>query len=156
MLEGKNRVLEIGAGDGVASALVQQFVGELTCTDIEAAEGVVKHDILSGPYGEGFDGVFSLDVLEHVEMFQTWTFLENMKDSLGDRGVCIIGTPSIESQMYASAMSKQYHKNCKTADALKKAMLDHFPNVFMFGMNDEVIHTGHEGMRHYNFAVGVK
>jgi hypothetical protein len=28
-----------------------------------------------------------------------------------------------------------------------------FKNVFMFSMNDEVVHTGYSKMSHYNFAL---
>lgn len=40
-------------------------------------------------------------------------------------------------------------------DRLKKLMSDYFYTVFMFGMNDEVVHTGYLPMAHYLFAVGV-
>lgn len=32
-------------------------------------------------------------------------------------------------------------------------MLPHFHNVFMFSMNDEVVHTGYGKMSHYNIAL---
>ena len=32
-------------------------------------------------------------------------------------------------------------------------MLDHFHNVFIFSMNDEVVHTGFAPMPHYYFAL---
>ncbi len=35
-----------------------------------------------------------------------------------------------------------------------KALLEHyFENVFLFSMNDEVVHTGYYPMAHYLFAV---
>lgn len=156
MLEGSGRVLEIGAGDGLASEIVRRCVRELVCTDIAESARVQQHDILSGPLDLDFDAAFSLDVIEHIETQATWTFLENIKDSMGVRGVCIIGTPSLESQVHASAASKSQHVNCMTAAGLREAMLKHFAPVFMYGMNDEVVHTGFDSMRHYNFAVGVK
>ena len=33
-------------------------------------------------------------------------------------------------------------------------MLQYFENVFMFSMNDEVLHTGFAPMGHYLFALG--
>lgn len=156
MLEGTRRVLEVGAGDGIASEIVRRSVCELVCTDIQEKPGVALHDILAGPLFENFDAAYSLDVIEHIHTFAMPVFLSNIRKSLGERGVCIIGSPSMESQAYASEMSVQYHVNCMPAKKLRAAMLEHFDPVFMFGMNDEVVHTGFDAMRHYNFAVGVK
>jgi hypothetical protein len=36
---------------------------------------------------------------------------------------------------------------------LKATMSRNFHNVFMFSMNDEVVHTGYHKMAHYLFAV---
>jgi hypothetical protein len=154
MLSGMSSVLEVGAGDGFASEIVRREVGKLVCTDAEPIGDVIRHDILDGPYQGGFAGAFALDVLEHVE--DTHTFLRNIKQSLTERGVCIVGAPSIESQRYASPISRKHHVNCMPASSLRDAMLGNFYPVFMFGMNDEVVHTGFDGMRHYNFAMGVR
>ena len=54
----------------------------------------------------------------------------------------IIGTPSLESQAYASPPSKAGHINCKSGDELKALLSSYFHNVFLFSMNDEVVHTG--------------
>ena len=35
-------------------------------------------------------------------------------------------------------------------------MREHFDHVFMFGANDEVVHTGFLPMAHYLLAVGCK
>ena len=67
---------------------------------------------------------------------------------LADDGVCIIGTPSLESQAYASHYSKLGHINCKEQPTLKALMARFFKNVFMFSMNDEVVHTGYSKMSH--------
>lgn len=45
--------------------------------------------------------------------------------------------------------------NCKTMPELKQTMDTHFHNVFMFSMNDEVVHTGYYHMAHYIWALGV-
>ena len=66
----------------------------------------------------------------------------------------IIGMPSLESQAYASPASKAGHVNCKSMPELRELMLRYFHNVFMFSMNDEVVHTGHHKMAHYLWAVG--
>ena len=64
------------------------------------------------------------------------------------------GSPSLESQAYASAGSKAGHVNCKSGSELKELFLKFFHNVFLFSMNDEVVHTGFYKMAHYLFAIG--
>jgi hypothetical protein len=64
--------------------------------------------------------------------------------------------PSLESQIYASPQSKEGHINCKTGMSLKKTLEKHFKNVFLFSMNDEVIHTGYYPMAHYLLALCIK
>jgi hypothetical protein len=64
-----------------------------------------------------------------------------------------VGTPSLQSQAYASALSKRGHVNCKDAPGLKALMAKFFHNVFIFSMNDEVVHTGFHPMAHYLLAL---
>ena len=40
-----------------------------------------------------------------------------------------------------------------TQKELKTTLQKHFKNVFLFSMNDEVIHTGFSKMSHYNLAL---
>jgi hypothetical protein len=49
----------------------------------------------------------------------------------------------------------RHHVNTKTEINLHDTMKQHFNNVFMFGMNDEVLHTGFGPMCHYRLAMGV-
>lgn len=167
MLGGRRRVLEIGCGDGFASRIVQQDVGHLTISDfdpvfVEDARAratrrwptdAVVLDILSGPPEGRFDAAYSLDVLEHIPAEREDTFLSNIAAALEDHGVLIIGMPSLESQAYASPPSREGHINCKRGPDLKKVLERHFHNVFMFSMNDEVVHTGFFPMAHYLLAL---
>ena len=100
-----------------------------------------------------FDAAYSLDVLEHIPAADEGRFVENTLGSLTDDGVVIVGTPSLESQAYASPQSKEGHVNCKSGKALRELMLRYCENVFVFSMNDEVVHTGYFPMAHYLFAV---
>ena len=168
MLAGKRRVLEIGCGDAFPARIVLQEVGELHAVDIdplfiedalERADPdwpftLAVHDMLAGPVAGEFDAAFSLDVLEHIAPADERRFLENALASLTPEGVLIIGTPSFESQVYAAPLSKAGHVNCKKAPELKALMLEYFDNVFMFSMNDEVVHTGYQPMAQYIFAIG--
>ncbi|MBO6518903.1 MAG: class I SAM-dependent methyltransferase [Rhodospirillales bacterium] len=167
MLEGRDRVLEIGCGDGFASRIVRQAVGALTAVDfdpvfIEDAKSRVVdnwpidyrvHDILDGPVDGPFDAAYSIDVFEHIEQEKEDLFLNNVIANLTDDGVLVIGCPSLESQAYASPRSKEGHVNCKTGPELKACLEKHFSTVMMFSMNDEVVHTGFHKMAHYLYAI---
>ena len=76
-------------------------------------------------------------------------------DRVTRTGVAIIGSPSLQSQAYASEGSKAGHVNCKDGKEYKRVMERHFENVFLFSMNDEVVHTGFTPMAHYLFALCV-
>src|SRR5208282_4123101 len=79
------------------------------------------HDMLSGPVPGIFDGIYSLDVLEHIKPADEDVFMKNLVASLKPKGgAAIIGMPSLESQVYASPQSKAGHVNCKTGPELKK------------------------------------
>jgi len=167
LLGGKKKVLEVGCGDAFASRIVQQEVGALTAIDfdplfIEDIKGradpdwpldCAVHDMLAGPYPGKFDAIYSLDVLEHIEQDKEDLFLRNALTSLTPEGVAIIGMPSLESQSYASPQSREGHVNCKSGNDFKRLMQAYFHNVFMFSMNDEVVHTGYLPMAHYLLAV---
>ena len=82
--------------------------------------------------------------------------MQNVCNLLKDQfGIAIIGMPSLESQKYASEASKIGHVNCKKSEDLKTTLMQHFENVFMFSMNDEVVHTGFYRMANYILAVCV-
>ncbi|WPO44277.1 class I SAM-dependent methyltransferase [Tardiphaga sp. 42S5] len=168
MLTGCQNVLEVGCGDAFPSRIVQQEVGKLTVTDFDPIfiqetqrrsvagwelAGAFVHDMLSGPPQGQYDGMYALDVLEHIVPENEDLFLSNMAASLDPDGTMIIGMPSLESQPYASKLSKEGHVNCKSQPALKETMQRHFHNVYMFCMNDEVLHVGYHKMAHYVFAL---
>ena len=79
--------------------------------------------------------------------------MRRVVDALEPHGAVIIGMPSLESQSHASAPSKAGHINCKTEAQLREFMARHFANVFIFGMNDELVHTGFGPMAHYRLAL---
>jgi 2-polyprenyl-3-methyl-5-hydroxy-6-metoxy-1,4-benzoquinol methylase len=111
------------------------------------------HDMLAGPVPGKFDGAFALDVLEHITPENEAKFLENLTASLAPHGVVIVGMPSLESQAYASEISRAGHVNCKSMPELKRTMERYFFNVFVFSMNDEVVHTGYHKMAQYLMAL---
>jgi 2-polyprenyl-3-methyl-5-hydroxy-6-metoxy-1,4-benzoquinol methylase len=168
LLSGRNKVLEIGCADAFCTRIVQQSVGEVTVTDRDPVfiadvksridpkwpfAGVFVHDILSGPLPKEYDAAYALDVLEHIDQSREDEFLRNVVLSLTKQGIAIIGMPSLESQNHASAPSKASHVNCKTGDELKSTLERHFHTVFIFSMNDEVVHTGFFPMAQYLLGV---
>jgi 2-polyprenyl-3-methyl-5-hydroxy-6-metoxy-1,4-benzoquinol methylase len=112
------------------------------------------HDILDGPVAPGgFDAAYSLDVIEHIAPDSEETFLQNLCASIGPDGAAIIGTPSAESQAYASVASRAGHVNCKRGPELRALMEKYFRYIAVFSMNDEVVHTGFQPMAHYLLAL---
>lgn len=171
ILSGKRNVLEVGCGDGFCARLVKQHVEKLTLTDVDPvliqdARRIQsdKYPVIcerhnfckeSWPQGRTFDGVYLLDVLEHIERADEGVFLANIAASMTSNAVIVVGMPSSESQLYASEGSRAGHVNCKTQEELRASMENVFSNVFMFSMNDELVHTGFARMANYIFAVGV-
>ena len=167
LLAGKRRALEVGCGDAFASRIVKQEVQTLTVLDFDPIfvadiqdradanwpMNAEVHDMLSGPYPGTFDAIYSLDVLEHIEQAKEVQFLENVIRSLSVHGGLIVGMPTLESQAYASPQSKIGHVNCKSGKDLQALFQRYFHNVFLFSMNDEVVHTGFTPMGHYIIAV---
>ena len=168
MLSGKGHVLEIGCADAFGTRLVLQEVKRLTATDFDETfvDDVLRrmdtrwkfdcrqHDLIAAPFRETFDAAYAMDVIEHIPAERENVFLDNIVKSLAPEGVLILGSPSLESQTHASPPSKEGHVNCKTGKGLRALMERFFHNVFLFSMNDEVIHTGFSPMAHYLIAIG--
>jgi len=170
MFEGYENVLEIGCGDAFGTSLVAQTVAKMTATDLDNnfinelnkyhpfsnKINFQSKDFLKDYYSNEFNAAFCLDVLEHIPQSLEHIFISNILSSLKTDGDLIVGMPSLESQIYASSISKEGHVNCKTAAELKKSMQRYFSKVFIFSMNDEVLHTGFAKMSHYFFALCIQ
>ncbi len=168
MMAGRKHVLEIGCADAFGTRIVRQEIEKVTVTDFDPVfiDDVKKrmnprwkfeafvHDILSGPVPGKYDGAFALDVLEHIDQNKERLFMNNLVGSLLPHSVVVLGMPSLEAQVYASPNSKAGHVNCKSMPDFKAMMEVHFHNVFMFCMNDAVVHTGYYKMAQYLFALG--
>jgi 2-polyprenyl-3-methyl-5-hydroxy-6-metoxy-1,4-benzoquinol methylase len=167
MLAGRRHVLEVGCADAFGTRIVQQAVGQVTAVDFDPLfiadvkermnphwplEAAV-HDMLEAPVPGSFDAAYALDVLEHIPEADEDRFIRNVIASLTPEGVAIFRMPSLESQAYASPQSKAGHVNCKSGEALKRLLERYFHTVFVFSMNDEVVHTGFFPMAHYLLAV---
>lgn len=168
MLGGRDHVLEVGCADAFGTRIVQQAVRKVTAVDFDPLfiadvqermnpnwplEAFV-HDMLNAPVPGRYDAAYALDVLEHIPEADEHRFIGNVVASLAPAGIVIFGMPSLESQSHASPQSKAGHVNCKSGDALKRTIERHFHTVFVFSMNDEVVHTGFYPMAHYLLAIG--
>jgi 2-polyprenyl-3-methyl-5-hydroxy-6-metoxy-1,4-benzoquinol methylase len=173
MLKGMNKVIELGSGDGFGLPIVAQEVGFVHCVDWDSTyvdsinkrliePGWVKnasailHDINVEPLPYRMvDAVYMIDVLEHIDPDREDVILTRLCNTLNPDGVMLLGIPNKSSSYLASKVSDVQHINLKTAGELKKTMCKYFNNIFLFGMNDEVLHTGYYDMCHYLWALCV-
>jgi SAM-dependent methyltransferase len=167
MLSGRKHVLEVGCADAFGTRIVQQAVGKVTAVDFDPIFiadvkermnphwplDAFVHDMMAGPVAGEFDAAYALDVLEHIPAQNEERFIGNVMRSLTADGVVIFGMPSLESQGHASPQSKAGHVNCKSGPDFKRTLEQHFHSVFVFSMNDEVVHTGFYPMAHYLLAL---
>lgn len=173
MLQGKKKVLEIGCGDSLGTALILQTVEHVHAIDIEQL--VIEDNIKRVEYcggGQGhcnyevlditterprdiFDGAFALDVIEHIPTEREKNFMENILTSLTGDAILMIGTPNVTAKQYASPASAEGHINLKSEKTLRNLLREYFYNVFIFSMNDEIVHTGYSPMAHYLLGMGV-
>jgi cyclopropane fatty-acyl-phospholipid synthase-like methyltransferase len=181
MLKRKRRIVEVGCGEGIgAMVLVGETDAEVLALDFDerqidyANENLLaalrRHDpakagrlrfacrdfATNRDDGERFDGLVSIDVIEHVPRKEEDAFLAGCRDALDDGGVAVIGTPSDHATPYASERSQIGHINLFEPDRFVATLERHFANVFLFSMNDEMVHTGFDKMAHYLMALCVK
>jgi 2-polyprenyl-3-methyl-5-hydroxy-6-metoxy-1,4-benzoquinol methylase len=167
---GPKLVLEVGCGEGIGARLLGEeklYIGidpderavavaaehlwragdelpeyDLAVTDLERLDGDVR-----------VGAVVALDVIEHVADPVGW--LAAAVSHLTADGVCVIGTPNATASAHQSAASRAGHVRLFSADELHGLLAERFRVVQLFGMNDEVLHTGYLPMAHYLLAVGI-
>jgi len=160
-------ILELGCGEGFGTLLLAEEGHRVTAVDFD--EEAVAHAKASipnqnvqfiqssfftfQPQEASFDAVVSLDVIEHIDASEEDKFLELIYKALKPGGVAIIGTPNITASAYASKQSEIGHINLFSQERLHQLMSKYFQNVFNFGLNDEVVHTGFPSMCHYLVSV---
>jgi len=169
ILAGKKNVLEVGCGDAFGTRLVLQTAPKVHGVDFDPlfinwaeeqykAEGLdatfqVLDIIKEPPYNGPFDGAYALDFIEHIKTNAERAVINNICKTLTKDAVFILGTPNITARKYAGIDSKKGHINLKSADGLKDLLGYYFKNVFIFSMNDELVHTGFYPMANYLLAV---
>ncbi len=171
MFDGMDKAIEVGCGDAFGTPVVAQHVKHLLAIEPEPKhlEGNLKRlggKVKNVEFRQGtiqdlnlpkasFDAAYSIDVIEHLDAHLNEPFVESQAQILKKSGVCIIGTPNVTANEYASERSRIQHINLHSQKTLKALMSKYFQNVFMFGMNDEVLTTGYGPMCHYIFGMGV-
>lgn len=166
MCRPQGTVLELGCSEGIGVPILAEFASGYTGVDMDKdAIGsaivnwsknkvcFINDNFLGKTYGT-FDAVISLDVVEHIDNSIEPLFFKTVYDNIDIDGIAIIGTPNSTSSPYASAASQSGHINLFDYNRLKRAMHQLFTNVFMFGGNDEMVHTGFAPMTHYLYALG--
>jgi 2-polyprenyl-3-methyl-5-hydroxy-6-metoxy-1,4-benzoquinol methylase len=161
------RVLELGCSEGLGALVLGESAASYTGIDLDAeAIATARRNLRDEKYTfiEGnflrrrlgcFDTVVSLDVVEHIERDIEHQFFEACYHNLGEDGVCLVGTPNITSAPYASRASQIGHVNLFDGPRLQGTLQKYFHNVFLFGLNDEVLHTGFTPMTHYLMVLAV-
>jgi len=169
MLEGKKEIMEVGSGDGFGLPIIAQVAEKVYAVDWDERllEGnrrrlshlknvkYIREDLNESSPDLCVDAAFSIDVLEHLEPKYEDVFIRNIVKCLKPNGILITGTPNITASQFATPRSQVQHINLKSMASLKTLMERYFDNVFMFGMNDEVLHTGYAPMCHYIWSIGV-
>ncbi len=159
------KVLELGCQEGVGTIMLgeagQQVLGiDFDKEAILYAQKQIKKDNITFRYADfigkkfgKFSAVVSLDVIEHIRPEQEDKFLKTVCMNLDRSGFALLGTPNITAKQYASKYSTAGHVNLYSVERLESLLRKYFENVFIFGMNDEVVHTGFYPMCHYIMAV---
>lgn len=169
ILAGRRSLLEIGCGDAFSMPILLQTVERTTGLDVEADiiaydlahctfDGKADyrcHDIAVSPAEGVFDAALSLDVIEHILPEKVEDFVRNIAASLEPHSPMVMGTPNRTAAPYASPASRREHVNLLDHVSLAELLTGYFHNVFIFSMNDEVVHTGFYPMAQYLMALAV-
>jgi len=159
------RVLELGCSEGIGASILCERAGNYMGVDfdqeaISVAQANFNNpkvsflvgDFMGNKYGV-YDVVVSLDVIEHINSGSENVFFDTICRNLDTDGIAILGTPNETSASYASSASIAGHVNLFSGNRLRQSLQKYFRNVLLFGMNDEVVHTGFTPMSHYLIAV---
>jgi 2-polyprenyl-3-methyl-5-hydroxy-6-metoxy-1,4-benzoquinol methylase len=160
------KVLELGCSEGLGTLLLAETGHNVLGVDfdgeaIQHAQKNIKKancsfrraDFMGANFGS-FDAVIALDVIEHIAREKEEFFMQTLAGNLNGSGICVLGTPNATAAPYASPASVAGHVNLYTHARFEALGRKFFKHVFMFGVNDEVVHTGFPAMCHYLILLG--
>jgi 2-polyprenyl-3-methyl-5-hydroxy-6-metoxy-1,4-benzoquinol methylase len=158
-------ILELGCGEGIGATVLAETASSYTGVDLDDAAiatarrnfssskfTFIYDDFMGKTFGS-FQTAVSLDVVEHIYPQHEALYFETIMNNLTEEGIAIVGTPNITAAPYASQASNLGHVNLFSQARLKAALERYFHNVFPFGINDEILHTGYAPMAHYIICV---
>jgi len=159
-------ILELGCSEGIGAPILAENAKSYLGVDLDdiAISDAQKNfnsskfkfiydDFMNKHYGK-FDAVISLDVVEHIYSDHEKTYFDTIFNNLSENGICVVGTPNSTSSVYASEASMLGHVNLFSQQRLIEVMKNYFHQVFCFGINDEIVHTGFAPMAHYLICIG--
>lgn len=162
-------VLELGCNEAWGAVLLQQNIDLASYLGIDFDKDTIEWNKkkLSSDFTfvcddffryvsklkKQYDLVFALDVIEHIEKEREDEFCELFSQTVSRRGTAIIGTPHVNMSPFSSDASKAGHVNMYDQKRLFQTCKRHFNNVYIFNMNDEIVHTGMNAMACYIFAL---
>lgn len=162
------RVLDVGCGEGLGTWLLASECGKAKGIDIDSdAIKIAKKNwrdskisfecenfLTAGTKQRKWEALVIFDVIEHILPVNMPRFFQKVTSCLNSSGVTIVGTPNVTSHQYASAITKAGHVNIYSAERLEEELRQYFSHVFIFGANDEIVHTGFFPMAQYLIAIG--
>ncbi len=166
LLRDSDRGLEVGCGSGLGTIFLAQHAQHITGVDVKQYEldeaqsmcrrdnvEFIRADFFEHAFGDLFDAIVSLDVIEHMPVDDGRRMVARMAELCADSGMVIIGTPSLHSYPHQSEISQASHVKCYDQSELFDLLDPYFGRILPFSMNDEVVHTGHPKMAWYYFMV---
>ncbi len=172
MLHDRKKIVDIGCGEGIGCLMLKaETKAKITGVDFDSEQISYANTHIKPLGGMDFicqdlvterididqvDGLVSIDMIEHIHPDEQAQFFTNTLSCLTDKAIAVFGTPSIYSQEYTSKRSKTGHISLFDEKHLKNTLLRYFSYVFVFSMNDEMVHTGFPKMAHYFIALCCK
>lgn len=171
LLKTNDIVADVGCGTGLGSIFLSKFCKKVVGLDYDhqlIQFNSKNHSDINNisfdrfdltkkipkRFEKNFDVCVSMDVIEHFEYKDILKFvIPNYKRLIKKKGFCIIGTPNINSQKYASERRLSTHPYEFNYQNLKISLEKKFNNVHIFSMNDEIVSTQFSELAWYYIAV---